>query len=211
MRKHSSLFIAAAAVLVLAAGGMLYLQSDSTRRSVDAQAGSAANSAPMLPSQAQTPTAHHPRSTRYDPIILTRPGSRDAVAKAFPYFTPEQLLDGRSFISFDTAAARSLQKDDQFAIALPGTDHPSVARIQDVAEFEGMKRYTGVFVGTDAEENHFSLTLSADGSYATGQFTHGPSAFAMESKNDAGWFNSAATEGRKLIDGEQAAMHGHAP
>ena len=135
--------------------------------------------------------------------MLTRPGTAEAVRQAFPMLADDRWDDGRSFIEFDMASAMRLDQGDMFALVLPGQVGPVAARIESVDTFEGMRRWTGRFVGTDIQPNEFSLTLAADASYVAGNFSHGPEAFMLEAKDGAGWFTGGGVENGHLMQEEE--------
>lgn len=154
------------------------------------------------PLQAASATASTPAPSRYAPVLLSRPGNLESVRQAFPHMKDDRLADGRKFITFDADSAARLAQGDVFALSVPGEAGAFTARIDAVSTFEGMRRWTGRFVGTDTEPNEFSLTLSADNQYAAGYFVHGELAFVMEAKDGAGWFNHTATESQHLMSEE---------
>lgn len=169
----------------------------------DRETPSGSVQATLSPAAERLPAASSAkRSNPYDPLQLTRPGNRDAVRQAFPTLAEDRLADGRSFIEFDMASAMRLDQGDMFALVLPGETGLVAVRIESLSTFEGMRRWTGRFVGTDTEPNEFSLTLAADGRYAAGNFMHGDQSFVMEAKDGAGWFNAGATENGHLLDEE---------
>ena len=108
-----------------------------------------------------------------------------------------QASDGRHHVSFDPAGARKLQLYDSFDIQLDAAAGPARGTVEKVTEFEGMKRLSGTLAadGNDSGDLHgqddgaggFSITLSADGSYAAGNFTLAGNAYSLESRGGVGW------------------------
>jgi hypothetical protein len=125
---------------------------------------------------------------------LVSEGSLGQVQQAFGAANERQWSDGRRFIQFDPAGARKLQLYDSFEIQLDRASGPALGAITNVSEFEGIKRISGTLADSEkdsgqmhGEDGTFSITLSADGSYAAGNFTLAGNAYSLESKGGAGW------------------------
>ena len=136
---------------------------------------------------------------------LVSDGSLVQVQQAFGTANERQWSDGRRFIQFDPASARKLELYDSFEIQLDQGAGPAVGAITNVSEFEGMKRISGTLAdtekgpgGTAGGEGAFSITLSADGSYAAGNFTLADKAYSLESKGGAGWITNPERRAKAL-------------
>lgn len=144
-----------------------------------------------------------PETGMQQPRVLMKPGSREAAKDAFRgLLTDKVLSDGRLFIEFDTQGAQQLGVGHMFEVLLPGQPHPAVAKVDDFTTFEGMHRLAGSFVGTDETSASFSMTISSDGSYAAANFEFPSRGYVLESKDGAGWVNSAGNEAKHLKEAE---------
>jgi hypothetical protein len=136
---------------------------------------------------------------------LVSEGSLAQVQQAFGAANERQWSDGRRFIQFDPASARKLQLYDSFEIQLDPAFGVALGAVANVSEFEGIKRISGTLAGSQKElgglegdDGSFSITLSADGNYAAGNFTLAGNAYSLESKGGAGWITKPDTGAKAL-------------
>lgn len=118
------------------------------------------------------------------------------------YLSQRDISDGRTFVSFDIAAAGNLQIGDTFALQIPGETDTSIAMVNDIEGLDGIRRLTGSVLNADSSESRFSLTLSDDGSYVAGHFALGEREYIVEAKNGAGWLMDASQMTERLIQSE---------
>jgi hypothetical protein len=160
------------------------------------------------PAPAAPPRLQHPLADAGTPLPapearvpqLVSEGSRNETQKAMPMVNERQLSDGRHFIQFSTGDARNLALYDTFEIRLDNGSLPATGRVEKVSEFEGIRRVSGSFRGSQGQDHGdvFSITVSSDGNYAAGNFVRNGKSYGLESKSGAGWITHPDTSAQSL-------------
>lgn len=189
---------------IIATASTLTLVRQSRERQEAAVAPAGPDAVPVAALALPSGAAMQPH-TFNQPSTLFGQGSLENTRMAFPFLDDARLNDGRRFITFDARAAHAMQEGAMFEVPFPSQQEPGVVRVENVSEFEGIHRMTGVFVGVDSEEQRFSLTVAADSTYATGQFQLGTQIAFMEANQGAGWLNDGSSDTAYLQDNERTS------
>lgn len=145
------------------------------------------------------------KDARLLPIVKEYTGSRRQLDSLNMMIGQKALSEGY-FVYFNVQAFHQLRLGDGFIITLTSLGRPYVATVRRITQLEGIRSFSGdIFSSEPGATGEFSVSATADGRYAAGNFDLSSSSYSLQARNDIAWIGD-----NKIFSHQGAACYARA-